>query len=46
MASNGKIPQFRPEYSVKVPNAAKNGEVVEFFVETLKVSFYATILLD
>ncbi|CAK8684121.1 unnamed protein product [Clavelina lepadiformis] len=36
MESNGVIPQFRPLYSVKVPNAAKNGEVVEFFVETLK----------
>ena len=35
--ANGTKPQFRAEYSVKVPNAAKNGEVVEFFVETLKV---------
>jgi len=37
MNSNGVIPQFHSEYAVKVPNAAKNGEVVEFFVETLKV---------
>ena len=34
---NGVAPQFQSEYNVKVPNAAKNGEVVEFFIETLKV---------
>lgn len=32
-------PQFQCEFNIKVPNAAKNGEVVEFFVETLKVSY-------
>ena len=39
MDLNGTVPQFRSEYTVKVPNAAKNGEVVEFFVETLRVRF-------
>ena len=30
--------QFSPQFSVKVPNAAKNGEMVEFFIETTKVN--------
>ena len=31
---NGVGPEFHPLYTVKVPNASKNGENVEFFVES------------
>nr|XP_002121301.1 sorting nexin-5 [Ciona intestinalis] len=36
MTENGVAKQFQPQFTVKVISAAKNGEVVEFFVESTK----------
>lgn len=34
---NGVGAEFHPMYTVKVPNASKNGENVEFFIESTLV---------
>uniref|UniRef100_H2ZHI7 PX domain-containing protein n=1 Tax=Ciona savignyi TaxID=51511 RepID=H2ZHI7_CIOSA len=36
--ANGIAKQFQPPFTVKVLSAAKNGEVVEFFVESTKIA--------